>query len=197
MEKIDIIKTIKDGCTLGFKNFWPLVLTSLLYVITCWIPYVNVGTTVGFYKAIIAIGKGEKIDPLAIFNKENYAYFSDFFLLMGLMCMGMIVAGLLFLAPVMAIAWMFAFFFMIDKKLPALKALNLSYKATLGEKWRILAILLLCGLAIGIATAIFAWIPYIGWLFVLAITVLSMAIMMAVESVMFNHFSKKADAIKE
>ena len=197
MEKIDIIKTIKDGCTLGFKNFWPIFLTVLLYAITCWIPYVNIGTTVGLYKAIIAIGRGEKIEPTAIFKKENYAYFSDFFLLMGLMCMGMLVAGLLFLAPVMAIAWMFAFFFLIDKKLPALKAINLSYKATLGEKWRIFAILLLCGLAIGIVSCILGLIPFLGGLLVFCATLIFMAIMMAVESVMFNHFNKKADAIAE
>ena len=197
MEKIDIIKTIKDGCTLGFKNFWMLLLTALLFVITCWIPYVNVGTTVGFYKAIIAIGRGEKIDPLAIFNKENYAYFSDFFLLMGLSTMGYVVAFFMGLLPVMAIAWMFAMFFLIDKKLPALKALGLSYKATLGEKWRILAILLLCGLAFGIASCILGLIPYLGGLLVFAASIVFMAIMMAVESIMYNHFSQKADAIKE
>ena len=51
-EKLDIMQTIKDGVQYGLKNFFPLLLMVLLYVVTVWIPYLNVGTTIGFYKAI-------------------------------------------------------------------------------------------------------------------------------------------------
>ena len=83
-EKLDIIKTIKDGVQYGLKNFFPLLLMVILYFVTFWIPYLNVGTTIGLYKAIIGIGRGETIDPVSIFSKENFRNIGNFFLLEGL-----------------------------------------------------------------------------------------------------------------
>ena len=80
-EKLDIMKTFRDGVRYGLKNFLPLLLMVILYMVTIWIPYLNVGTTIGFYKAIIGIGRGETIDPTSIFAKENFANIGGFFLL--------------------------------------------------------------------------------------------------------------------
>ena len=53
--------------------------------------------------------------------------------------MGVTVACFFMLIPgfVMGIAWGFAIYFFLDKKVSPLKALRLSYDTTFGNKWRI------------------------------------------------------------
>lgn len=196
-EKLDIMKTIREGIQYGLKNFLPLLLMVVLYILTIWIPYLNVGTTIGVYKAIIAIGRGETIDPVAIFDKENFKQIGGFFLLWGFMAVGFLAAAvfMFFPAMVIAIAWGCAVYFLIDKKVSPLKALQLSYDSTFGNKWRIFFVGLICGLLIGIVSGILGAIPKIGPVLSVLMALLSAAIMVAVEGVMYNYFSQKADLL--
>lgn len=198
-EKLDIMQTIKEGIQYGLKNFFPLLLMVVLYVITFWIPYLNVGTTIGVYKAIIGIGRGEVVNPTSIFDKDNFKNLGGFFLLLGLLAMGVTGAAAFMFIPalVIGIAWGFAMYFLIDKKVSPLKALGLSYDATYGNKWRIFFVGLLCGVAICIICAILGAIPKVGGVLVVLAVILSAAIMVAIDGVMYNFFSKKADAIME
>ncbi|MBO4671538.1 MAG: hypothetical protein J5640_06850 [Bacteroidales bacterium] len=184
-----------DAVQYGIKNIGPLILMIVLYILTVWIPYINIGTTIGLYKATIKIGRGEVINPLDIFQKENRNNLGDFFILMGLMSMGISVAAVFMLIPaiVMCFAWMFAIFFFIDKGLSPTKCLKISYKATDGEKWNIFLVYLVLGVCISILSAIFGLIPKVGWIFVLALFICYMAVTVAVEGVMYAHFQKKAD----
>ena len=196
-EKLDIMGTIREGIRYGFKNFLPLLLMVVLYIITIWIPYLNVGTTIGLYKAVIGIGRGETIDPVAIFDKDNFKNLGGFFLLLGLVAVGTTAAAffMLFPALVISIAWSFAVFFLIDKNVSPLKALQLSYDSTFGNKWRIFATNLLCGILIGIICGGLACIPKVGPVLTVIATVILCAVMVGVEGVMYNFFSKVADDI--
>lgn len=196
-QKLNITQTIKDGVQYGLKNFFPLLLMVILYVVTVWIPYLNVGTTIGIYKAIIKVGRGETIDPTAIFAKENFKNLHGFFLLFGLLYMGIFVASCFMFIPgiVMSIAWCFAMYFFLDKNVSPLKALQLSYDSTFGNKWRIFATELLCGILIGIICAGLALIPKVGPVLTVIATVVLAAVMVGVEGVMYNFFSKVADDI--
>ena len=196
-EKLDIMQTIKDGVQYGLKNFFPLLLMVILYVVTVWIPYLNVGTTIGVYKAIIGIGRGETIDPTAIFAKENFKNLSGFFLLFGLLYIGIVTACLFMFIPgiVMSIAWDFAMFFFLDKKVSPLKSLQLSYDSTYGNKWRIFAVEILCSILMAIICGIFAFIPKVGVVLVFVATIVCSAILLAIEGVMYDFFSKRADEI--
>ena len=196
-EKLDIMQTIKDGVQYGLKNFFPLLLMVILYVVTVWIPYLNVGTSIGLYKAVIGIGRGETIDPTAIFAKENFQNLSGFFLLLGLLYIGIVVAMFFMFIPgiVMSVAWGFAIYFFIDKKVSPLKALQLSYDSTFGNKWRIFFLEFLCALLIGIICGILTAIPKVGPVLGVLASIVCAAIMVAVEGVMYDFFSKKADKI--
>lgn len=196
-EKLDIMQTIKDGVQYGLKNFFPLLLMVILYAVTVWIPYINIGTTIGLYKAVIGIGRGETIDPTAIFAKDNFKNLSGFFLLLGLLYMGITVACFFMLIPglVMSIAWGFAVYFFLDKKVSPLKSLQLSYDSTFGNKWRIFLVGLLCGLLICVICGILTAIPKVGMVLCGVAAILFCAIMVAVEGVMYDFFSKKADEI--
>ncbi len=197
MEKLDIKQTIKDGVQYGLKNFLPLLLMIILYVVTVWIPWINVGTTIGLYKAIIGIGRGETINPTSIFDKENYQNISGFFLLMGLVYIGTIIAMFFMFIPaiVVGIAWSFAIYFYIDKKVSPLKAIQLSWDSTYGNKWRIFFVGLICWFLIGLICGILGCIPKVGGVFSAIAMIVCMAIVIAVEGVMYDFFSKKADTI--
>jgi hypothetical protein len=196
-EKLDIKKTIKDGIQYGLKNFLPLLLMVILYILTFWIPYLNVGTTIGMYKAIIGIGRGETIDPVAIFDKENFKNLGGFFLLLGLVSIGTTAAAIFMFFPalVIGIAWSFAIYFLIDKKVSPLKALGLSYDSTYGNKWRIFFVALICGLLCCLICGILGSIPKVGPVLALIASLLCAAIIVAIEGVMYDFFSKKADLI--
>ena len=198
-EKLDIRKTITEGIGYGLKNFLPLLLMVVLYLVTFWIPYLNVGTTIGVCKAIIGIGRGEVVNPVSIFDKDNFKNLGGFFLLLGLVTIGTTAAAafLFFPALVIGIAWSFAIYFLIDKKVSPLKALGLSYDATYGNKWRIFFVGLICGVAVCIICAILGAIPKVGVLLMVLAVVLSYAVIVAVDGVMYDFFSKKADAIME
>lgn len=196
-EKLDITKTIKDGVQYGLKNFFPLLLMVILYFITFWIPYLNVGTTIGLYKAVIGIGRGETIDPVSIFNKDNFKNIGNFFLLMGFISIGTMAAAAFMLLPalIIAIAWSFAIYFLIDKHVSPLKSLLLSYDATYGNKWRIFFTGLICAIAIGIVCGILGAIPKVGPVLAAIAVILAIVIVFAIDGVMYDFFSQKADAI--
>ena len=196
-EKLDIIKTIKDGVQYGLKNFFPLLLMVILYFVTFWIPYLNVGTTIGLYKAIIGIGRGETIDPVSIFSKENFKNIGNFFLLEGFIVVGTVAAAAFMFFPALdiAIAWSFAIYFLIDKHVSPLKALLLSYDSTFGNKWRIFFTGLLCGIIIGVVCALLGLIPKVGPVLAAIAVILSVVILVAIEGVMYDFFSQKADVI--
>ena len=202
-QKLQVIPTIKEGILYGLKNIPSLLGMIILYVLTVWIPYLNVGTTIGLYKAIIKIGRGEVINPLDIFNKENRQNLGDFFLLMGLMSMGIAGATAFMFIPgiVVSIAWGYAMYFFLDKGLSPTKSLKVSYKATDGEKWTIFWIVFLTYAVFALVGGLFfglSGIKYVGWLFTIlgcAVYLIMFAAMVAIEGVMYKHFSDKADEI--
>ncbi|MBO4427863.1 MAG: hypothetical protein J5771_05230 [Bacteroidales bacterium] len=196
-QKIDIKETIVAGVQYGMKNIVNLLLMVLLYVVTVWIPYLNIGTTIGLYKAIIKIGKGEVINPTEIFAKENFENLGDFFLLLGFLSIGISMAAVFMFIPaiVIGIAWQFAIYFFIDKGLSPTKALKVSYKATYGEKWRIFFIYIILYIAIAIICCILGLIPKVGGILAALATICCLAIVVAIEGVMYKHFSDKADEI--
>ena len=201
MEKLQIKKTISDGIVYGLKNVGSLIVMVLLYVITVWIPWLNVGTTVGLYKAIVKIGRGEVVNPTSIFDQENRKNLGDFFLLLGLVSIGTAAATAFMFFPgiVVGLAWEFAVLFLIDKKLAPHKSLKVSWKVTEGEKWTMFWIYVITCLVFGIVAGLFfglGHIRYVGWLFYIlgvAVYILMFAAIVAIEGVMYKHFSDKAD----
>ena len=197
--KINVMDTIKDGIQLALKNVLSLILLVILYMLTVWIPYLNVGTTVGLYKAVIAMSRGEVVDPVSIFDKENFKFFGNMFLLLGFQTVGITAATAFMFVPgiILSLAWGFAMYLLIDKNVSPLKALTASYDITLGEKWRIFFITLLVGLLIGLVSGLFTLIPKVGFVLMILVVILGCAFAVAVEALMYRHFADKYDAMKE
>lgn len=196
MKKIDLKVTLTDGIKFGIKNFPSLIAMIALYVVTVWIPYLNVGTTIGLYHAIIDISKGKVINPLSIFDKKNFTQMGDFFLLTGLVNLGKGVAAIFMLIPaiVVGIAWKYATYILLEYKKTSTEAIHLSEKVTYGEKSTIFGIQILYWLVLGIIGGIFALIPAVGKVIAVIIYLLGAAVYIAILAVMYRHFGAKVAA---
>ena len=193
--KLNFQKTLVDGFNLGIKNIGNLLLMAFLYMITFWIPYLNVGTTIGFYKNVIALSKGEEVVPTSIFKKENFKNLGDFFLLFGLQTAGIGAAAMFFFIPAMVVslAWQFAMYFFLDKGTSPLKSLSVSYNATLGEKWTLFFVYLACAVVIGLVVGLLAAIPKVGGLLAFLAIIACVAIVIGVEATLYKYFREKVE----
>jgi hypothetical protein len=155
--KLAIIPTIKDGINIGSRNIGPILVNVLLYVLTCWIPYLNVGTTIGISVGII--GKASRNEPISmteIFNPQYRKYMGEFFLTSGLLYVGILAGFVLMIIPgyVIALAWSLATLLVVDKGKNPIEAISLSNKITYGYKRRIFGVFFLTALAFVIVVAI-------------------------------------------
>lgn len=156
MKKLNIIPTIKDGIALAFVNYLSLIAVVVLYVLTIWIPYLNVGTTIAIASLPAEMAKGAVINPLFIFNGKYRKNMGEFFILIALE-VGAILLGLIFgIIPglVLGVAWMFAEVLFVDKDMNALDAIRESNRITYGNKWRIVGALCLVGVCVGVICGI-------------------------------------------
>lgn len=197
--KLNFQKTLTDGFNLGIKNIGNLLLMAFLYMITIWIPYLNVGTTIGLYKAIVALSKGEEVVPTSLFSKENYKSLGGFFILLGLQTAGVGAAAAFFLFPafVVSLAWQFSMYFFVDKKLSPLKALGLSYDTTCGEKWTLFFVYLAAAVLIGIVMGLLCLIPHVGPVLAALSCIVFVAVMMGIEATLYKYFAAKAEAMTQ
>jgi uncharacterized membrane protein len=162
-KKLEIIPTILDGVQIGLKNFPSLIVASVLYVLTLWIPYINVGTTIAMQTVPGRLAKGEIISPVFIFDSTYREDFSAYFLLGGFMYIS-ILMGLFFgIIPgiVIAISLQFSTMILIDDKTTPLEAMRLSNMATKGNKWTIFFTMLLFIVVFYVGFGIITWVTSI------------------------------------
>jgi uncharacterized membrane protein len=163
-KKLNIMATIKDGLAIALVNYLSLVVAAALYVITIWIPYLNVGTTIAMASLPAEMAKGTMINPLFIFDGKYRRNMGEFFILMALMS-GAIFVGFLFgIIPglVISVAWSFAAVLFVDKDMSALDSLRESNRLTYGNKWRIFGAEFLLAFCLEIVVGIVQWLFGIG-----------------------------------
>ncbi len=173
-KKLTVAAILKEGIGIGMKNLVPILVNAVLWILTIWIPYLNIGTTIGMMIGIVSkASKGEAISMTEIFNPRYRKYMGEFFLTYGLVMMGVSAGMLFFLIPgfVIALAWSLALLLAVDKGLNPVEAISKSNNATYGSKATIWAANLVLGVVVMILSAIFTRIPGIGPLLVLALVV--------------------------
>ncbi len=197
-EKLAVIGTIKDGVSLGVKNIGPIIVNALLYVLTCWIPYINIGTTIGLSVGIVSkVSKGETISNTEIFDPKYRKYMGEYFLTCGLMSIGICMGFVFFIIPgyVLGLAWSLALLLAVDKGKNPTEALSLSNNLTYGYKAKIFCIYLLPGLAVGIVfgilSAIFSQIPFILFILMLAVCVFMIFVMIGIQASIYRQLTEE------
>ena len=198
MKKLDIKEVLTEGVGIGIKNIVSLVLATILYVVTVWIPYLNVGTTIAMMSIPVELSKGNIINPLFIFDAKFRKNMGEFFILVGLQAMAMVPAFLMGIIPgiVLSYAWALAIYLFIDKDLHALDALRKSNELTYGNKWRMFFISLILAIALGIVTGILGIIPYVGAILNVIVMILYYPIQLGCNAVIYKQLTNPEEEVK-
>jgi len=151
---------INNGFKKGFKNALPVAVNSILWALTIWIPYINVGTTIGLFGLVAKISRDEEISYTEVFDPVYRKRMGEFFLCAGFTYIGIIVGFVFFIVPgyVIAIAWSLSLFLVVDKEMNPIEAIHKSNSVTYGNKWTIFGGMFVLGLIIFIVIAVVAWI---------------------------------------
>lgn len=173
--KLSFQTIFADGFTIGIANLASLLGAVVLYLLTIWIPYINVGTTIALSTIPVELSKGHVISPLFIFDGRYRKYMGEYFNLLGLKMMSLYPAFMFLIVPgiIISISWSQALYLMIDKEMSPTDALLASNKMTYGYKWDIFLVGLgICFAAFVVALLmmkIFSGKVLLFFLFVLAV----------------------------
>lgn len=167
-ENLNFVEVLKEGIGIGVKNLISLIIAVFLWIITIWIPYLNVGTTIAIQSLPMRLCKGEVISPTFIFDGKYRQYMGEYFTLIGLQQMALIPAFIFFIVPgiIISLGWSLALYIMLDKEVSPSDALLMSNKATYGNKWTIFLVGLALMLALVILVSILGCIPFLGGLLI-------------------------------
>lgn len=136
MDNLTVGGIFTNSIKRGLQNLLPILVNTVLWILTLWIPYLNVGTSIGMMAGVVAkMSRGETISMTEIFNPVYRKRMGEFFLVVGLMFMGILSGFMFFIIPgyVIGIAWMLAPLFVVDKELNPLEAINKSNTVTYGK----------------------------------------------------------------
>ncbi len=150
---------IVQGIKIGLVNFFSIIAAIILWVLTIWIPYLNVGTTIAIATMPIGMSKGVIMSPLEIFKGKYRQYMGEYFLLIGLKAQGLLPALMFMVVPfiILSLTWSQAAYLLIDKGINPAESLSKSNKITYGHKATMFFGKLVMNIAILLLPFIIAW----------------------------------------
>jgi hypothetical protein len=192
MEKLHVSDVVRNAMKKGMVNLVPLLANVFLWLVTIWIPYFNIGTTIGLFVGVIAkMARGKPVSPTEVFNPDYRKYMGAFFLVSGLKMMGTQFAYLLFIVPgiVLSIAWSLAALLVVDKGENPMVALQKSNEVTYGNKMAIFlakaAVAVIAMILLYLAGQIGQHLGFIGSLLTLVVVGAVVASFLAVDAYVY------------
>lgn len=190
VKKLDFGETLQDSIAIGVKNAPSVIAAVVLFLVTIWIPYINIGTFIAITLLPTQLAKGEVINPLGIFDSKYRRYMGEFLITMGLMVIPIYIAMLFMFVPgiVLSIAWTLAYYFLIEKGKNPMQAIKASNDATYGSKWTMFFVILVFAIAAMIVVGVFSFIcglinvGFITFVVMFVLIVLIMSIGMAINA---------------
>ncbi|MBS4764805.1 hypothetical protein KG007_01105 [Alistipes sp. kh20] len=190
VKKLDFGETLKDSVAIGVKNAPSVIAAVVLFLITIWIPYINIGTFIAITLLPTQLAKGEVINPLGIFDSKYRRYMGEFLITMGLMVIPIYIAMIFMIVPgiVLSIAWSLAYYFLIEKGKNPMQAIKASNDATYGSKWTMFFVILVFGVLASIVMLVFSAIcglinvGFITFVVMFVLIVLFMSIGMSINA---------------
>ena len=189
-KRLDFATTLQDAIAIGLKNAPSVIAAVALWLVTIWVPYINVGTTIAITLLPTRLAKGEIVNPLGIFDSKYRRYMGEYFLTMGLMVFPILIGVLFMIVPaiVLSIAWTLSYYFLFEKGKNPIQAIKASNDATYGSKWTMFAVQLVVGIIVGIVLGIFRFlcdlidVEFITFIVMFVLYVLAISISMAVNA---------------
>ena len=190
MKKLDFSETLKDSIAIGVKNAPSVVVAVALWLVTIWIPYINIGTTIAISLLPVELAKGSVINPLGIFDSKYRRYMGEYLITAGLMVIPIYIAFVFMIVPgiVLSLSWALSFYFLLGKGKNPMQAIKASNDATYGSKWTMFFVLLAFVVAAYVIAGIFAWIcaaidvGFITFVVMLALVAVIMSISLAINA---------------
>ena len=190
MKKLDFAETLKDSIEIGVKNAPSIVVAVILWLVTIWIPYINIGTTIAIKLLPVELAKGNVINPLSIFDSKYRRYMGEFLITWGLMLIPIYIAALFLVVPgiVLSLSWTLSFYFLLDKGKNPIEAIKASNDATYGSKWTMFFVILVFSIIMGIVYGIFLFVcgaidvAFITFVVMFILLVLAASIAMAIDA---------------
>ncbi|NDW11096.1 hypothetical protein [Dysgonomonas sp. 520] len=197
--KITLQGVLQEGVGIGVKNLLSLVGAVVMWILTIWIPYINVGTTIAIFSIPIELSKGGVISPLFIFDAKYRQYMGEFFTLIGLMSIAIIPAMMFMLVPgiIISIGWSLAIYLLLDKKLSPTQAMMKSNQATYGYKWTIFGVTFVLYIAFLLLSSLLGLLGVVGTILIVIAYIFYMVIILGCNAVIYRDLTKDMDVDDE
>lgn len=190
MKKLDFAETLKESIEIGVKNAPSVIVAVALWLVTIWIPYINIGTTIAISLLPVELAKGNVVNPLSIFDSKYRRYMGEYLITTGLMVIPIYIAFIFLIIPgiVLSLSWALAFYFLIDKGKNPMQAIKASNDATYGNKWTMFFVMLvfivIAGIVLGIISLVCSAIDvgFITFVVTFIFIVLAASIRMAIDA---------------
>ena len=170
MTNISIIETFTEGFRVGARNYFLILLNSLLYIISS----ILLGITIigifalpsllgGYYHFLIQVAKG-KHPKLGSIYAKGFQNFGSLLFASIISCLGIIMGLILFLIPgiYLIIAWSFIFYLIVDQSINVREAFSRSRSLIHSAGWWKTAGVLGLTHLIYIMFEVLAFIPTVG-----------------------------------
>lgn len=122
---------------MSIPNILSIIVAFIFWMLTFWIPYVNVGTTIAMATLPRKLAEGGVISPFFLFESRYRKYLGDFFIAQGLMMPALWIAFLFCVVPgiVLYLSWFLALPLALEDNTSATEALSRSNELMAGHKW--------------------------------------------------------------
>lgn len=198
-QKLSFVPTLFDAFGVATKNFVSIVIAVALWLVTIWIPYINVGTTIAICNLPVELSKDGIINPLSIFDSKYRHQMGEFILLESIIFLCIFVSMIFLFVPaiVISFSWSQAILLLLDKQMNWAQCLTESNRMTMGYKFKMFLLYGAMGsvvwLIFTIASTIFSGMSSFMFILFLLICILAMSFRVSLDAVVYRELSKTDD----
>lgn len=189
MKKLEFQDIIMKGLNIGLKNLVPMIVNIVLWLVTIWVPYINVGTTICIISGLpLKLSRGEKLSMTEIFDPIYRRRMGEMFLTYSLVGTAVGFGMVFVIVPgiVIAMAFLLAPLLVLDKGVNPLEAIKQSNDLTYGNKLVIGAAMVVVSIAFGIVSTLLGMIPFIGIIFMILLFIIQQPIMIGINAYVYG-----------
>ncbi|MFI3262863.1 MAG: hypothetical protein R3Y26_08140 [Rikenellaceae bacterium] len=145
MKTLKIKQAFVESYAFALKNIPSIFGSAILWLLTIWIPYINVGTTIAMANLPIELANGNIMNPLSIFAAKYRKKMGDYLIISSISATALIGALCFMIIPafILAMAWSVAIYVMIEWDKNPVESLKISNNLTYGSKCKIFGLNLL------------------------------------------------------
>lgn len=153
---LNFSQTLSESFSIGFGNFGTCGLALLLWILTCWIPYLNLGTFYGITAMLNAWAKGEPFKATDIFDSK-YRRMLPELLMTSSFKSTLIFIGILMIIPafVFILSTSLSTLIVIDRGYSPVEAIKESNRITYGSKWTMFGVQIILNMILSAVMGVF------------------------------------------